>query len=125
MTEQEIVGVDNALETVGLVYNKFPKKIEVKIPRAKFPGIYLCIPTDGKSFKLQVYCHQSSFAFIDKLNTRGYVMTNADLDKIFSLNEVKGIPTEEEIVEYLNQALEEVVTIGIVRATVAAPVDVE
>jgi len=115
MTEQEIASVQNALKVVGLSSTKFPKKIEVRIPRAKFPGIYLSIPTDGKSFKLQVYCHQSSFAFIDKLNTKGYVISNADLDRVFSITEVKGIPTEEEIVEYLDTALIEVVNIGIVR----------
>lgn len=121
MTEQEIATMQSALEVVGLSNSKFPKKIEIRIPKARFPGMYLSIPTDGKSFKLQVYCHQSSFAFIDKLITKGYVITNVDLDRVFSLKEVKGIPTEEEVVDYLKQGLEDVVNIGIVRAPAPAP----
>lgn len=118
MTEQEVESVVSAIESLELVVKKFPKKLEIKIPRARFPGIYLSIPIDGKSFKLQVYCHQASFAFIDKLNTRGYKMIDVDLDKTFAIKEVKGIPSEEEIVDYLTQALLDVVTIGIVRPIV-------
>jgi hypothetical protein len=116
MTVQEIASIQGAIENAGLTSTKFTKKIEIKIPRAKFPGMYLCIPTDGKSFKLQVYCHQASFPFFDKLKTRKYTITNVDLDKVFSLSEVKGIPKEEEITAHLNNALEKVVNIGIVRA---------
>lgn len=116
MTGQDIASIQDAIKNAGLSSTKFPKKIEIKIPRAKFPGIYLSIPTEGKSFKLQVYCHQSSFAFMGKLKTIGYAIANIDLDRTFSIKEVKGIPAEEEITEYLNQAMEDVVTIGIVRA---------
>jgi len=116
MTGQEVTSIQDAIQNSGLSSTKFPKKLEIKIPRAKFPGIYLSIPTDGKSFKLQVYCHQASFAFIDKLNTRGYTVANVDLDKTFSIKEVKGIPTEDDIAEYLSQAMKDVGTIGIVHA---------
>jgi hypothetical protein len=115
MTVQEIADMQNAIKTVGLNFTKFPKKIEIRLPKAKYPGIYLSIPTDLKSFKLQVYFHQSSFAFVDKLNTKGYVLGGSELDKTFSIKEVKGIPTEEEVVEYINAGLEEAAKIGIVR----------
>ena len=118
MTGQEIASIQNAIENAGLISTKYPKKLEIKIPRAKFPGVYLSMPTDGKSFKLQVYFQQIGLAFIEKLNVRGYVMNGDDMSKTFSLTEVKGVPTEEEIAEYLNQAMENVVNIGIVRAQV-------
>lgn len=120
MTTEEIKGIQNAIESAGLKSKKFPKKIEINIPKAKFPGIYLSIPLNVKSFKLQVYCHQSSFAFVEKLNTKGYKIENVDLDKAFAIKEVKGIPTQEEIESYLNEALVEVINIGIVRPVVEA-----
>ena len=116
MTGQEVISIQDAIQNLGFSSTKFPKKLEIKIPRAKFPGIYLSIPTEGKSFKLQVYCHPASFAFIGKLNTRGYTVANIDLAKAFSIKEVKGIPNEDEIAEYLSQAMIDVVNIGIVRA---------
>lgn len=115
MTNQEVAGIQDAIENIGLKSNKFPKKIEIRIPKAKFPGIYLSIPTDAKQFKLMVYCHQSSFAFLDKLNTRGYKVTDVNLDKAFAIKEVKSIPTGDEVENYLKEALDEVVNIGIVR----------
>ena len=54
MTGQEIASIQDAIQNAGLTSTKYPKRLEIKIPRAKFPGIYLSIPTDGKSFKLQV-----------------------------------------------------------------------
>ena len=68
------------------------------------------------SYRIKNIGMQNVFAFIDKLNTRGYAEGTADLDRTFSIKEVKGIPTEEEIEAYLTQALEDVVSIGIVRA---------
>ncbi|MDA3890193.1 MAG: hypothetical protein PF517_00860 [Salinivirgaceae bacterium] len=118
MTGQEIDSIQDAIQNAGLNGTKYPKKVEIKIPRAKFPGIYLSIPTDGKSFKLQVYFQQIGIAFIEKLNIRGYVLTGDDMNKFFSLTEVKGIPTEEKIAEYLSQAMESVVNVGIVREKV-------
>ncbi|MDA3890194.1 MAG: hypothetical protein PF517_00865 [Salinivirgaceae bacterium] len=116
MTEQEIVSMGNAIENAGLAFTKFPKKLEIKFPKAKYPGMYLSIPTDVKSFKLQVYCHQASFGFMDKLNLRGYKLETGGLHQSFAIKEVKGIPTEEEVAEYLIQGLETAITIGIVRA---------
>ncbi|MBI9066968.1 MAG: hypothetical protein JEZ09_06725 [Salinivirgaceae bacterium] len=121
MTGQEIVSIQDAIQNAGLNSTKYPKKIEIKIPRARFPGMYLSIPTDGKSFKLQVYCHQASFSFLGKLNTRGYKVDTVDLDKTFSIKEVKGVPSEEEIGDFLNQAMKDVVNIGIVRAPEPEP----
>lgn len=115
MTKEEIIDLKGVVEAYGLVCTKFPKKLEIRIPRAKFPGIYLSIPTDGKSFKLQVYFNQMGIAFLDKLNYRSYALAGDDMHKTFSLAEVKGIPTKEEINDYLDAALNEVVSIGIVR----------
>jgi len=115
MTKEEIVDLKGVVEELGLGCTKFPKKLEIRIPRAKFPGIYLSIPTDGKSFKLQVYLNQTGLAFLEKLNCRPYTITGDDMHKTFSITETKGIPSHEEINDYLNAALNEVVNIGIVR----------
>lgn len=120
MTEQEIASIQNAIKTTGLNFVKFPKKIEIRFPKAKYPGIYLLIPTDLKSFKLQVYCHQTSVGFLDKLNLRGYEIGGGDLHKTFPLKDVKGIPSEEEVIGYLDEALEKAALIGIVRVEQAA-----
>ena len=116
MTGQEVASIQDAIQNAGLTSTKFPKKIEIKIPRAKFPGIYLSIPTSGKSFKLQVYFQQVGIAFIDKLNIKPDALSGDDMHQTFSLNEVKGMPSEEELVELLNDAKEKVVELGIVRA---------
>lgn len=115
MTKEEIVDLKGAVEAYGLACTKFPKKLEIKIPRAKFPGIYLSIPTDSKSFKLQVYFNQMGIAFLEKLNYRSYTLAGDDMHKTFSLTETKGLPSNEELNDYLNSALNEVVNIGIVR----------
>lgn len=118
MTGQEISSIQDAIKMVGLSSTKFPKKLEIRIPRAKFPGIYLSIPTDGKSFELQVYFQQVGIAFIEKLSIKPDTLSGDDMSKTFSLAKVKGMPSEEEMVEHLNKALESVVEIGIVRAQV-------
>lgn len=118
MTSQEIECIQHALETVGLVYNKFPKKIEIKIPKAKYPGIYLCIPTDGRSFKLQVYFQQIGIAFIEKLNTRGFVLAGDDMSKSINLTELKNVPLDEELIDILNAGLEKTTKIGVAKVAV-------
>jgi len=114
MTKEEIAEIRDAIEEVGLSSTKLPKKLELKIPRVKYPGVYLNIPTDLKSFKIQVYIHYASFGFLDKINTKGYNTTLSDLYKTIFIKEVKGIPSKEEVEDYLKQALEDIKGLGIV-----------
>ncbi len=93
---------------------KYPKKIEIRIPRAKYPGIYFNIPTDLKSFKISISFHHTSIVYFEKIKTKGYNIASEDLSRTIYLNEIKGIPAKEDIEEYLNQALESVKTLGIV-----------
>lgn len=118
MTKEEIATVKEAAEAVGLSCSKFPKKLEIKIPKVKYPGVYFSIPTDIKSFKVQMYFHQTSFGFFDKANTLGYTTSEEALYKTIFLNEVKGIPTKEDMEQYLNQALEQAKQIGVVSVPV-------
>lgn len=114
MTKEQIADVREAVEAVGLTCSKFPKKLEIRIPKVKFPGVYLNIPTDLKSFKVQMYFHQTSFGFFDKVNTIGFTTGEADLYKTIHLNEVKGIPSKEEMKQHLNQAIEQAKKIGVI-----------
>jgi len=115
MTQEEIERIQNAIKTTGLKSTKFPKKIEVRIPNAKYPGFYLLIPTDTKSFKLQVFCHQTSMPFLEKLNLKGYALTEEKLHFTFSLIEKKGIPAEDELTSLLEQGLESMVSIKLIK----------
>ncbi len=114
MTKEDIAEVRNAINEVGLNCTKFPKRLEVRIPKVKYPGVYFSIPTDIKSLKIQVYFHQTSFSYFEKIKTTGYTVGGEDLFKIIYLNEVKGIPAQEEIEEYLKEALEKAKSLGIV-----------
>lgn len=116
MTEQEITELKSAIETVGLTFTKYPKKIEIKIPKVKYPGVYFQIPTDLKSFKLQVFFHQTSISYFEKIKTKGFNTAGEDLSRTIFLNEVKGIPCEAEIEGFLTQALETVKKLGIAHA---------
>lgn len=107
MTATEIATIKDAIKACGLQATKFPKKIEIRIPKAKYPGVYFNIPLDVKSFKIQVYFHQTSFVFFEKVDIKGLTVGGDDLHKTINIIEYKGIPKEEEeITEYLNQALE-------------------
>jgi len=108
MTEQEIADVKSAIETVGLTFTKYPKKLEIRIPKVKYPGVYFQIPTDLKSFKLQVFFHQTSIVYFEKIKTKGYNIVAEDLSRTIYLNEIKGIS---------NKALEAVKVLGIANAT--------
>ncbi len=114
MTKEEIEELKNVIKELGLNCTKFPKRLEVRIPKVKFPGVYLSIPTDTKSLKLMVYFHQTSFSYLEKIKTTGYTLGGEDLFKTISISEVKGIPAKEETEEYLRQALDKIKSLGII-----------
>lgn len=114
MTKEEIVTVKETAEAMGLACSKFPKKLEIRIPKVKFPGVYLNIPTNIKSFKVLMYFHQTSFGFFDKVKTTGLTIEEEALSKTISLNEVKGIPTKEDMEIRIQEALDQAKEIGVI-----------